>query len=112
MSKKRFQKKPNIKKGDKVIVIAGDYKDRSTVRTVQQVFPEKDRVVIEEVNMRKKHVKPSNENQGGIIEINAPIHISNVMLVDPKSGEPTRVGRRRENDKIVRYSKKSDESIK
>ena len=112
MSKKRFQKKPNIKKGDKVIVIAGDYKDRALVRTVQQVFPEKDRVVVEDVNMRKKHVKPSNENQGGIIEINAPIHISNIMLVDPKSGEPTRVGRRREKEKIVRYSKKSDETIK
>ena len=112
MTKKRFQKKPNIKKGDKVIIIAGDYKDRAMVRTVQQVFPEKDRVIVEDVNMRKKHVKPTNENQGGIIEINAPIHISNVMLVDPKSGEPTRAGRRRENDKIVRYSKKSDETIK
>lgn len=112
MSKKRFQKKLNIKKGDKVIVIAGDYKDMGTVRTVQEVMPEKDRVVIEDVNMRKKHMKPTNENQGGIIEINAPIHISNVMLVDPKSGEPTRVGRREENGSNVRYSKKSDEIIK
>ena len=112
MSKNRFQKKLNIKKGDKVIVIAGDYKDRSTVRTVQKVLPEKDRVIVEDVNMRKKHMKPTNENQGGIIEINAPIHISNIMLVDPKSGAPTRVGRRMENDTIVRYSKKSDETIK
>ena len=110
--KNRFQKKLNIKKGDKVIVIAGDYKDLSTVRNVQRVIPEKDRVVVEDVNMRKKHMKPTNENQGGIVEINAPIHISNVMLVDPKSGEPTRVGRRKDGDKIVRYSKKSDEIIK
>ncbi len=112
MSKSRFKKKVNIKKGDKVVVIAGDYKDRSTVRNVQQVLPEKDRVVLEDVNMRKKHMKPTNENQGGIIEINAPIHISNVMLVDPKSGEPTRVGRKNDGNKIVRYSKKSDEIIK
>ena len=109
---KRFQKKLNIKKGDKVIIVAGDYKDREKVRTVQNVIPEKDRVVVEDVNMRKKHMKPTNENQGGIIEINAPIHISNVMLVDPKSGEPTRVGRRTEKGKSVRYSKKSDEIIK
>ena len=102
----------NIKKGDQVIVIAGDYKDPSTTRLVQEVIPEKDRVVLEDVNMRKKHVKPTNESQGGIIEINAPIHVSNVMLVDPKSGEPTRVGRRKDGDKIVRYSKKSDEIIK
>ncbi len=112
MSKKRFQKKLNIKKGDKVVVIAGDYKDLTTVRTVQSTIPEKDRVIVEDVNMRKKHMKPTNENQGGIIEINAPIHISNVMLVDPKTGEPTRVGRRKENGSIVRYSKKSDEIIK
>jgi large subunit ribosomal protein L24 len=108
----RFQKKLNIKKGDKVIVIAGEYKDRTLTRIVQKVIPEKDRVLVEDVNMRKKHMKPTNENQGGIIEINAPIHISNVMLVDPKTGEPTRVGRRVENNTIVRYSKKSDETIK
>lgn len=112
MSKQRFQKKLNIKKGDKVIVIAGDAKDRSTVRNVLEVIPEKNRVVLEDVNMRKKHVKPTQDSQGGIIEITAPIHISNVQLVDPKSGEPTRVGRRTEGDKIVRYSKKSDEIIK
>lgn len=112
MSKNRFRQKVNIKKGDKVIVIAGDYKDPNTQRNVQEVMPEKGRVILEGVNLRKKHMKPTQESQGGIIEITAPIHISNVMLVDPKSGEATRVGRRKDGDKIVRYSKKSDEIIK
>ena len=113
MAKKRFTKKLNIKKGDQVVVIAGAYKDLSRTRTVQEVIPEKDRVVVEEVNMRTKHMKPTAENQGGLVEINAPIHVSNVMLVDPKSGEPTRVGRKKDdNGNMVRYSKSSGEIIK
>lgn len=113
MKSKRFKKKLNIKKGDKVIVIAGDYKDLSTPRTVQAVIPSKDRIIVEDVNLRTKHVKPSQDNQGGLTEITAPIHISNVMLADPKTGQPTRVGRRREdNGQIVRYSKSSGQIFK
>nr|MBS0037275.1 50S ribosomal protein L24 [Saprospiraceae bacterium] len=107
----RFQPKPKIKKGDKVVVIRGSYKNRDKVRTVLEVIPEKNRVVVEDVNIVKKHVKPTNESPGGIKEKAAPINISNVMLVDPKSGEPTRVGRRMENGKLVRYAKKSGEII-
>ena len=103
----------NIKKGDKVIVIAGSYKDRSKVREVLEVFPDKNRVIVDDVNIVKKHTKPSQDNPGGIKEVPAPIHISNVMLVDPKSGAPTRVGRKLdESGKMVRYSKKSGEIIK
>jgi large subunit ribosomal protein L24 len=75
-------------------------------------FPMKNRAIVEGVNVVKKHQKPTNDQPGGIIDREAPIHISNLMLVDPKSGEPTRVGRREENGKIVRYSKKSGETIK
>lgn len=111
-SQKRFAPKLKIKKGDKVVVIAGAYKDRSKVVEVLEIFPESNRAVVEEVNIRKKHQKPSQDNPGGIIDITAPIHISNLMLVDPKTGEATRVGRRQESDgKVKRYSKKSGETI-
>lgn len=109
MSKGRFQPKFKIKKGDKVVVISGA--DRGAEGNVLEVLREKSSVVIEGVNVRKKHTKPSNENPGGINEINAPIHISNVKLLDPKSGEPTRVGYREENGKVVRYSKKSGNTL-
>jgi large subunit ribosomal protein L24 len=102
--------KLHIKKGDKVVVIAGASKGASG--SVLQVFPEKNRAIVEGVNIRKKHTKPTNDNPGGINEIAAPIHVSNLMLVDPKSGVGTRVGRREEGDKIVRYSKKTGETIK
>lgn len=107
---KRFTPKLHIKKGDKVIVIAGSYKGKTG--EVMEIFPHKNRVIVEEVNVVKKHMKPTNDSPGGINEIPAPIHISNVMLVDPKSGEATRIGRKVEGDKIVRYSKKSGEIIK
>ena len=100
----------NIKKGDKVVVIAGA--NRGAEGSVLQVFPEKKRAIVEGVNIVKKHTKPTNDNPGGINEIAAPIHISNLMLVDPKTGEGTRIGRREENGKMVRYSKKSGEIIK
>lgn len=93
-----------------VKVLSGVYKN--TEAEVLRVFPEKGRVLVSDVNMVKKHQKPTNDHPGGIIEQPAPIHISNVMLIDPKSGEATRVGRRMENGKLVRYSKKSDEIIK
>lgn len=106
---KRFAPKLNIKKGDKVMVIAGSYKGNSG--EVKEVLVKKNRVIVEGVSMVKKHTKPTNDNPGGINEIEAPIHISNVQLIDPKSGEVTRIGRKEVNGKIVRYSKKSGEII-
>ena len=112
MSKKRFAPKLKIKKGDSVVVIAGAYKDREKVREVLEVIPEKNRAVVDQVNIAKKHQKPTQDNPGGITELATSIHISNLMLVDPKTNEPTRVGRKEEDGKIVRYSKKSGEIIK
>ncbi len=110
---KRFAPKLKIKKGDKVVVIAGAYKDNTKSREVLEVFPEKNRAIIDGVNIVKKHSKPTQDSPGGINEVPAPIHLSNLMLVDPKSGEPTRVGRMLDEDgKVVRYSKKSGEIIK
>ena len=100
----------HIKKGDQVAVVEGAYKGKKG--KVLEVFPEKNRAIVEGVNVVKKHQKPTNDQPGGIIDREAPIHVSNLMLVDPKSGEPTRIGRREENGKIVRYSKKSGETIK
>jgi len=107
---KRFAPKLKIKKGDQVMVIAGAYKGRKG--EVLQIIPSKNRAVVEEINIVKKHQKPTNDNPGGINEMAAPIHISNLMLIDPKSGEPTRVGRKVVDGKIQRYSKKSGEIIK
>ncbi len=106
--------KLHVKKGDQVIVIAGNYKDREKVRTVMSVNPSTSRAIVEGVNMIHKHVKPSAKSpEGGIQKMEGTIHISNLMLVDPKSGKPTRIGRREgENGKLVRYSKKSGEVIK
>ena len=112
MSKKRFAPKLKIKKGDSVVVIAGAYKDREKVREVLEVFPEKNRAVVDQVNIAKKHQKPTQDNPGGITELATSIHISNLMLVDPSNNEPTRVGRKEEDGKLVRYSKKSGEIIK
>ena len=106
----RFAPKLKIKKGDQVVVIAGAYKGNKG--EVLEVLPKKNRAVVEQINLVKKHQKPTNENPGGINEMAAPIHISNLMLVDPKTGEPTRIGRKVENGKIVRYSKKSGEILK
>jgi large subunit ribosomal protein L24 len=82
--------KLNIRRGDRVKVISGNYKGHEG--TVIRVEPDKGRVVVQGVNLRKRHRKPSaTAPEGGIIEFEAPIHASNVMLLDPKSGEPTRV---------------------
>jgi len=103
-------KKFKIKKGDLVQVMSG--KDRGAQGHVLEVIRSKDRVIVEGVNIVKKRVKPTTENpSGGIIEKEAPIHISNVMLVDPKTGNPTRVGYKVEDGKKIRYSKKSGEEI-
>ncbi|GJM32747.1 MAG: 50S ribosomal protein L24 [Saprospiraceae bacterium] len=111
-NQKRFSPKLKIKKGDKVVVTAGAFTDRTKVREVLEVFPDKNRAIVDEVNIVKKHTKPSQDNPGGINEVPAPIHLSNLMLVDPKTGEPTRVGRKLVDGKIERYSKKSGEIIK
>ena len=109
MGKKRFAPKSNFKKGDTVLVVAGAYKGKKG--EVLEVNAEKNRIIVDGVNIRKKHTRPTNDNPGGINEITAPIHISNVMHIDPKSGEPTRIGRRQENGKSVRFAKKSGETI-
>lgn len=110
---KRFKPKYNIKKGDQVVVIAGDDKDLKTPHTVLAVILEKGRVLVEGVNIITKHTKPSAQNtKGGIEKKEAPIHISNVQLWDAKTSAPTKVSRSREDGKYVRLSKKSGEVIK
>ena len=103
-----------IKKGDIVEVIAGN--DRGVRGEVIRVIPRNNRVVVKGVNMVKKHQKPRqggrSQVQGGIIEFEAPIHVSNVMLVDPESDRPTRVGVRvDENGQKVRFAKRSGKVI-
>lgn len=107
-----MQKKLNIKKGDTVQVISGE--DVGKKGRVLEIIRKTDRAIVEGVNIIKKHTKPNTEHpNGGIVEKEAPIHISNLMLVDPKTGKPTRIGRRlNEEGKLVRYSKKSGEEIK
>ena len=96
----------NLVKGDKVIVIAG--RDKGKTGTIQKVIPEQNRVVVEGVNLRKKTNKPSQKNpDGGIVEIYAPIDASNVMLVDPKTKKPTRIGHKVVKGKKVRVALKS-----
>ena len=97
--------KLHIKKGDIVIVNSGTSKGQEG--RVLEVFPDKERAIVEGVNMVSKHTKPNAQNpQGGIIKKEAPIHISNLNLKDPKTGKATRIGRRvDENGKLVRYSK-------
>lgn len=107
---KRFAPKLNVRKGDKVVVISGDDKGKSGL--VLQVFPEKNRAIVEGINIVKKHVKASQTEEGGIREMEATINISNLAHVDPKSGEATRIGHRVENGEKVRFSKKSGNIIK
>lgn len=104
--------KLNIKKDDTVFVNAGE--DKGKTGRVLKVLVKKDRAIVEGINMVSKHTKPSAKNpQGGIVKQEAPIHISNLNIVDPKTGAPTRIGRRKnEEGKSVRYSKKSGEEIK
>ena len=109
-SNKRFAPKFKIKKGDKVRVIAGS--NKGSEGSVLEVHAKTGRAVVEGVNIAKKHTKPTNDNPGGINEIALPIDISNLALIDPKSGNITKVGYRIENGKSVRYSKKSGETIK
>ena len=105
--------KIKIKKNDNVIVNSGNSK--GTKGKVIKIFPSENRAMVEGVNLISKHTKPNAANpQGGIIKQEAKIHISNLMLIDPKTGEGTKIGRRvdEKTGKLVRYSKKSGESIK
>ncbi|HZK93608.1 MAG TPA: 50S ribosomal protein L24 [Prolixibacteraceae bacterium] len=107
-----MQKKLHIKKGDTVIVIAGNSKGQEG--KILEVVRETERAIVEGVNLVSKHTKPNAKSpQGGIIKQEATIHVSNLMLKDPKTGKPTRIGRRLDKKgKLVRYSKKSGEEIK
>jgi large subunit ribosomal protein L24 len=104
--------KLHIKKGDMVYVNAGD--DKGQTGRVLKMIPEDQKAVVEGLNLVSKHTKPNAKNtQGGIVKQEAPIHISNLQPIDPKSGKATRVGRKLNADgKLVRISKKSGEEIK
>lgn len=100
----------HVKKGDKVVVISG--KDKGKQGIILEAYPKNNRVLVEGVNIVKKHSKPSQLNpQGGIISKEAAIHASNVMPLDPKSGTPTRVGYKVEDGKKVRVATKSGETL-
>jgi large subunit ribosomal protein L24 len=107
---KRFAPKLHIRRGDTVMVTAGD--DKGKTGEVIQVFPDKSRAIVDGINIVKKHLKATQTEEGGIQEMSASIHISNLSLVDPKTGEATRISRRKENDgTTVRISKKTGNII-
>ncbi len=109
---KTGNKKYNIRKGDKVVVISGANKNYSEPREVLAVYYDTDRVLVEGVNIRTKHQKPSAQNtEGGIVQEEAPIHISNVMLWDASASKGTRVSRERTDSGFKRISKKSNSEI-
>ena len=99
----------NLKVGDKVIVIAGSNKGKEG--TIKKVLKKENRVIIEGINMVKKHQKASGNESGGILEVEAPIHASNVMIIDPKTKKPTRIGKKIDKDKKVRIAIKSSEKL-
>ena len=99
-----------IRRGDMVTVISG--KEKGKRGEVQKVIPKDNRVVVRGVNLRTRHARPTQQNQEGLYTFEAPLHVSNVMLVDPDSGEPTRVGSRFiESGEKIRVSKKSGKDI-
>jgi len=99
-----------IKKGDRVVILTG--KDKGRQGAILRVMPKDERVVVEGLNMVQRHTRPTQgDPQGGIKSKEAPLHVSNVALVDPKSGGPTRVGFRIEDGKKVRFAKKSGEVL-
>jgi large subunit ribosomal protein L24 len=107
---------PRIRRDDQVKVMSG--KDKGKTGRVLHVEPKKNRVFVEGMNIQKRHMRPRSirdaqraEQVGGVIEKEGPIHISNVMLVDPKSGQPTRVGVKREDGQRTRVAKKSGEEF-
>ena len=100
----------NFKKGDKVVVISG--KNKGKEGTITHVLRNENRVVVEGVNMVKRHVKGNGQTAGSINEVEAPIHASNVMIVDPKTKKPTRIGHSVDKDgKKIRVTKKSNSSL-
>lgn len=105
------QVKTHIRKGDTVKVIAGN--DKGSTGKVLEIFLSKNRAIVEGVSMVTKHVKPSATNpEGGIQNTEAAVHISNLMVVDPSTGEPTRIGRKPNDEgKLQRYAKKSGQFI-
>ena len=107
-----MSKKFHIKKGDLVQLNAGE--DRGKQGKVLEMIPDKQRAIVEGINLVSKHTKPNATHpQGGIIKKEAPIHISNLNVVDPVTGKPTKVGRRRNAEgKLVRYAKKSGQELK
>ena len=101
-----------IKKGDKVVVLTGKRSDKGKQGSVLKVFPTENRVLVEGINIVQRHTRATQANpQGGIVNKEAPIHVSNVAIVDPKTGEPTRVGFREEGGKKVRFAKTTGEVI-
>lgn len=103
--------KIHIKKGDNVIVLAG--RDKGKTGKVQQVIKDDNRAIVENVNLVTRSTKPSAANpQGGLVKKEAPIHISNISLIDPKSGKATRVAIKHDGKNVIRIAKKSGEEIK
>ena len=98
-----------IKKGDQVIVITG--RDKGKTGEVIKSMPKENKVIVQGINLVKRHTRPTQESAGGIITKEAPIHVSNVALIDPKDGKATRVGFKVENGQKVRVSKRSGEVI-
>lgn len=102
--------KLHVKKGDIVQVISGEYKGKRG--RVLKVYPKKQKAIVEGINKVYKHRKPQQEGQSNIIETEAPVHISKLMLICPETDKPTRIGRKRnEKGKLVRYSKKSNKKV-
>ena len=100
----------NFKTGDKVVVIAG--KDKGKQGKVTKILKEENKVIVEGINMIKKHVKPNGQNAGSIVDMEAPIHASNVMILDPKSNKGTRVGHTTDKKgKKIRISRSSKENL-
>jgi len=98
-----------VKKGDEVVVIAGKEKGKKGI--ISKIITDEARVVVGGVNMVKKHTKASRTSAGGIIEKEAPLHVSNVSLIDAKSGKPTRVGYKFEGERKIRISKRSGDAV-
>ncbi|HMS52320.1 MAG: 50S ribosomal protein L24 [Sphingobacteriales bacterium] len=112
ISVSRFAPKFHVKKGDEVMIIAGEFKGKQG--KVLKIYTKTGRATVEGINVVTRHYRKNAQtnNEGRVLEKEAPIHISNLMLIDPKTGSPTRVGIKIENNKKIRYAKKSGEVIK
>ena len=109
VKKSRFITKLHVKSGDQVMVMAGD--DKGKTGTIVQIFTEKNRAIVEGVNMVTKHVKPTQNTEGGIVQQEAALHLSKLMVLDSK-GNPTRTGRKSVDGKSVRFAKTTGEIIR